>query len=489
MTKPDHNDLVHHRTDRARRAFSSVIWSGLNSFTPAALGLIVFILVSRVISPEDFGYVAFAVAIVGTVGAFSPAGFGDALIQRSDVDTTHLNMTFWLCLLWGIGLYGGVLVMAHPLAGWLGDPKLSTLLPVIGIRLIFDLAAVVPSSLLSRRMEFRRIALRTVAASSLSAVVCLLVLYLGYGLWALVLSQLVASIALWATGWMSVRWRPSIRVDWQALKHLMNFGGYASGSRLVTTINVEQILIGAMLGSASLGLFSFARRVFQILNDVLTGALGAVSYPLLSSMQNEPIKMVDAYLAVTFLSSVITFPIFVGLGLVAENVIPLVFGPHWYAAVPALQAFCAIGLLSCIGVIQSTLIRAIGRADWSMWYQIGQQLLTAAIILVLAPSGVTAVAVGIAFKTWLTFPLMAVLVGRTVGLSPVRYAGQFVAPSLGCLVMAAAVLGIRDGLGIPDLWRVILQIGVGGIVYVLTVLLISRRRLASIFELVRRRGA
>ena len=83
MKEPHLDDLSHHRSGRARRAYTGVLWSGVNALLPAVSGLIVFLVVSRVISPEEFGFVAFAVAIIGAIGAFSPAGFGDALVQRT----------------------------------------------------------------------------------------------------------------------------------------------------------------------------------------------------------------------------------------------------------------------------------------------------------------------------------------------------------------------------------------------------------------------
>ena len=170
------DELAHHRSGRARRAFTGVLWSGVNALVPALSGLVVFVLVSRVIGPAELGYVALAVAVVGTLGAFSPAGFGDALVQRSDLDPRHLDTTFWLCLGWGIGLYGLTMLLSAPLARVLREPMLATLLPVVGLRLILDLATVVPTALLSRSMQFRQLAVRTLIASVLSMIVCALVI-------------------------------------------------------------------------------------------------------------------------------------------------------------------------------------------------------------------------------------------------------------------------------------------------------------------------
>ncbi|MFN3276389.1 MAG: lipopolysaccharide biosynthesis protein [Paracoccus sp. (in: a-proteobacteria)] len=487
MNDNPQGDLSHHQTGRARRAYTGVLWSGLNAFLPALSGLIVFMVVSRVISPAEFGFVAFAVAVVGAIGAFSPGGFGDALVQRQDLGPAHLNATFWLCLLWGIGLYVITILLVGPAAGYLGDPMLAVLVPVVGLRLIFDLAAVVPSALLSRRMQFRQIAMRTLISSVVSLVVCLVVLWLGYGLWALVLSQLIGAVVVCVVSWLSVTWRPGRGVSRQAIRDLTHFGGFASGSRLITTINADQLLIGPLMGPTALGLFSFARRIFMMLNDVLTGALAAVSYPLLSSMQAEPEKLRETYLATTFLSSILSFPIFVGTALVADQLIPLVFGAQWLDATRALQAFCAIGLLSCIGILQAALIRAKGRADWWMWYQVVQQVLTVLVVVMLYPYGITAVVVGIAVKTWLVWPFVATAAGRMIDLSFGRYLAQFASPLLGCLVMVGVVLGLGSWMEDGAIRTLIVQIAAGVVTYAVTLGLTARHRLQGLRQTLRKK--
>lgn len=487
MQNSSANELSHHQSGRARRAYSGVLWSGLNGILPALSGLVVFLVVSRVLSPAEFGLVAFAVAIVTAVGAFSPAGFGDALVQRMDLGPTHLNASFWLCLLWGIGLYALTAGLAQPLASLLGDPMLAVLLPVVGLRIIMDLAGVVPTALLSRRMQFRQMTIRTLISSVISMLVCLVILWWGYGLWALVISQLIGAFVVCLVGWLSVSWRPQWSFDRQAFRDLMHFGGFASGSRLITTINVDQLMIGALMGTTAVGLFSFARRIFQLLNDVLTGALAAVSYPLLSSMQAEPEKLRETYLATTFLSSVLSFPIFVGLALIADQMIPLIFGSQWRDATMALQALCGIGLLSCIGILQASLIRAKGRADWWMWYQVLKQVLIALVILGLYRYGVSAVVIGIAVMTWLVWPIVAIMTGRLLELSLGRYLAQFVPPLLACCAMAGTVWAVKHWAGSDNLVSLALQIGMGALVYAGTLLLMAAKRLQGLRSTLRKR--
>lgn len=476
------DDLAHQSAGRSRKALVGIFWSGLNSLLPAISGFVVFFLVSRVLGPAEFGVVAFSIAIVGAIGAFSPAGFGDALVQRQDLNQCHLNSTFWICIISSLVLYVFTIALAVLVINQLENKALGNLLPILGIRLFFDLATVVPTALLIRKMQFRKIAVRTLVASLLSMTVCLVILWFGYGIWALVMSQLASAVALCVVSWLSVEWRPSGRIAFGALIDIRSFGGFSSASRLINTINVSQILIGSVIGTAAIGLFSFSRRIFQIINDVLTGALANVAYPLLSSMQEDQQKTREVYLSSTFLSTVLAFPMFVGLAVVAENLIPIMFGDQWRAAVPSLQAFCAIGMLSCIGILQASLVQAKGRADWWLWYQLVQQGSAIAVIIGFYQNGLTTVVAALALKTWLVWPFFAVISCRLIDLKPSTYIFQFIAPAIGCIAMAAVAISLESYTNHSSLILLVEQIAFGGLAYVVTVLSIAHRRIMNVYK-------
>ena len=269
--------LAQPKSGRASAAIKGTMWSLVSSLAPAALGLIVFLATSRVLAPAEFGVVAFA-ASIATIGlAVAPAGFREALIQRQNITPVHLDTVFWLCLGASGLIYAGLCVAAPFIAAGAGQGELVALIPFISARVIFDMAAAVPNALLVRTMSFRMLALRTTVASLVAAAVCIGLLWLGFGLWALAASQLAVSVTTCIGAMVAARWRPRLEFDWRALVELRSFGLFSTGNHLLATISIDQILIGALLGPAWLGLYSFSRRIFQIMTDLLSGALNLVS--------------------------------------------------------------------------------------------------------------------------------------------------------------------------------------------------------------------
>jgi len=480
--------LGHVKTGRASAALRGAIWSMLGSFAPAAFGILVFLATSRVLTPAEFGIVAFAASIATFGMAIAPAGFREAIIQRQDIGSRHLNAVFWLCLVASLVIYGGLVLAAAPIAAWSGEAQLQLLIPFMAIRVVFDMVAAVPNGLLVRSMSFKRLAMRTTAASLMAALVCLTLLWFGFGLWALAFSQVATSIVTCFGALIAARWLPGFSFDFKALRELGSFGLYSSGNHFITTISIDQILIGALLGPAGLGIYGFARRIFQILTDLITGALNLVSYSLLSSMQNEREKLREAYLIGTFASSVIAFPVFAGLALVAPDLIPFAFGPQWVEAVPVVQALCALGLLTAIGILQASLIKSQGQADLWFFYILGKQAVTVLYIFLFSGWGVGALTNALVIQNFVVWLPTIHMVVRLLGISAGAYLASFALPVLGTMAMLGAGAFVQMELAeAPLMLRLGATIGAGGIVYGLTMLVFGRRRLGAIIALVKRR--
>lgn len=480
--------LDHLKSGRASAAIKGTMWSLVSSLAPALLGFLVFLATSRVLTPAEFGIVAFA-ASIATVGlAVAPAGFREALIQRTDIEPKHLDTVFWLCVGAAVAIFGALCVAAPFVASSSGDPLLTALVPVISARVIFDMAAAVPNALLVRTMSFRMLALRTTAASVVAAVVCLGLLWAGFGLWALAASQLAGSVTTCIGALVAARWRPGFRFDLKALGDLKAFGLFSTGNHFITTISVDQLLIGALLGPAGLGIYGFARRIFQILTDLLSGALNLVSYSLLSSMQGEKTKLREAYLLGTFASSVVAFPVFVGLALVAGDLIPLAFGDHWIEAVPVVQAFCALGVLTAVGILQASLIRSQGQADLWFYYVLSKQAVTVLYVFLFAGWGLLPLTVSLVVLNALMWMPTLHMVVRLLGISLLSYLESFALPVLATAVMWGAGWLVQREMGEAEpLPRLVATVGVAAASYGAVIVLLGRERLLRLVGFVRRK--
>lgn len=470
------------RTGRARASIGGAAWSAVNTLAATFAAAVLFYAASRVLGPAEFGVVALAASIVTIASAVAPAAFGEALIQRQDLSKSHIDTVFWLCMGAAVVLYILVLGIAAPMAEWLDEPLVAILLPLIGVKLGFEMLAVVPNALVVRRMRYRALAARTAIANAVAAAVCLALLAAGKGIWALAISQVAnvavaALVVLWASGW-----RPGIAASWQALRDLTGYGVYASGSRALNLLRVDQLLIGAISGAGAAGLFNFANRLFQMTTGLVSGAFGSVTHVLLSSMQNEEEKRREAFLMAMFGSAVVSFPIFAGLFLVAPQAVPQIFGDQWRDAVVPVQAFSVIGLCASVSIVQGSLLTSQGKPGWWFSYQVVTQATNLLLIILLLPWGLDAALTGIAAKTLLMWPVTIVMARKVVDVGWADYARTLAAPVAATVAMGVVVVVLNDS-------HLAIRIGIGAAVYSVTAGLLGLNKLKRILGYARSKKA
>jgi O-antigen/teichoic acid export membrane protein len=483
--------LAHLSSGRARAAMFGALWSFLNIAVSTLLAAGVFLVTSRILLPDDFGAVAFAASIITVLAVLIPTAFGEALVQRKEIERHHLDTLFWLTFAVAALGYGALVVLSPSIAAVSEIPLLAAILPVLGLRLFFDALLTVPASLILRRMQFKAVAVRTTIANGIGAVVCLVMVLMGYALWALVVSQVITSLTTLVVAAVAAGWRPGVQLRWQSLRDLTGFGGYAMGGRMLAELRIDQFLLGALLGPAVLGLFFFGRRLFQMLKDLTVGVFSPVSSVLMASMQGEVEKRRQAYLIASYASAGLAFPVFGGLMAIAPAAVPWAFGPQWEEAVFTVQCFCVVGMMAGLGQMQAALIRNLGRPDWWFWYQAVVQLSTIPIVLLFYPLGLDAVMLAIVVRTLILWPNSVLMAQRMLGMRLWHYIRSLQGPLVGTAAMVAWVVAL------PWLWpmgsigmTVLAQVASGAGVYAAVLLVTSFRRVEETVRLVRSaRGA
>ncbi|NJM84567.1 MAG: oligosaccharide flippase family protein [Tabrizicola sp.] len=289
----------------------------------------------------------------------------------------------------------------------------------------------------------------------------------------------------------AARWWPGVAVTRTATRDLWRFGIFSSGNRLLNEMRLDQLLVGLLGGPVMLGLFFFARRLFQMLSDLTVGVFSPVSNVLFASMQGEPEKRRRAFLIASYAATGVALPTFVGLFVLADTAVPLVFGRQWTDAVTAVQGFAVIGMMAGLGIVQAALIRSHGRADWWFWYQAGVQLSALPLIALLYPYGLGVVMVALALRTILLWPLT---IRMTLGILDMQlppYINSLRGPIGGSIVMAVVMHVIPQllGQGLSAVSVLAAQMLIGTAVYLTTMAGLSWRQAHDLWNILRTKKA
>lgn len=347
------------------RARAAVFWSGLEIFTSKGVSFVVTVILARLLVPEDFGTLALLALFLGIANLFVTAGFAAALIQKQDV--THLDEStmFWFNVAAALVMWLVLFALSPLIADFFALPVLQPLTVLVACTIVLSASGAIHSTLLSKRLDFRAKMKVGLISTAVSGGVGVYLAWNNFGVWALawqaVVSAAISTLLLWAIS----SWRPLYAFSSDSFRRLFGFGGWLAGAYLLDTIYQKgyTLLIGKFYGTYDLGIYNRADNTQQLPTSILTGVLSRVAFPLFSSVNQDKERLRRGVQLSVRSIALITSPVMIGLSVLAEPFIRVVFGEQWLPAVPILQVLCVLGLLWPLHVINLNVLKAQGHAN------------------------------------------------------------------------------------------------------------------------------
>jgi PST family polysaccharide transporter len=323
------------------------------------------VIMARLLSPREFGLVAMVLVITGFTAIIADAGLGASLVQKQDLSDRHLDSVFWLNVSFG-GVLTAVFTLSAPwLARFYGEPSVCALAVALAFNFVIGSLNVVQSALLQKSLDFRTRFLVDISATAGSALTALLLALGGAGVWSLVGQSLSENLIRTLQIWRLSSWRPRLIFDPAAVKGLFSFSSYLVAFNVVVYCaqNFDKLVIGKQLGSSMLGAYGISDRLMRLPLASVTDICGAVMFPALSELQKQPELTRQVYLRANRAIALITFPMMLGLCVLAEPAIVVIYGNQWREAVVIVQLLCFAGLAQSVYNTGGWVFLSHGRTD------------------------------------------------------------------------------------------------------------------------------
>lgn len=480
----------HGAPNRGLRASAArgLTWTFAETWGRQLLNLGVFVVLARLLTPVDFGVVALASVFVALAQLVVDQGLGDALIQRREITRRHIDTAFWAAVVTGVLLTGAGLLLAGPIAALLDEPELAPILQVLSLTFVLGSFSSIQIALLRREFAFRSLAIRAIGAAAGGGVVGIVMALLGMGAWALV-GQMVASavlsvLLLW---WVSP-WRPSRSFSREHFRELFGFGVHVVGSDILSFVsrNIDNLLIGVVLGTVSLGYYAVAYRILTVTQTLLVNVARKIAFPAFSRLQDDPQRLVRAYYRVTRGVSVIILPGYVGLAVAAPELIVTVFGSRWAPSAQVAAMLFLIGPVLTVQAFAGSLLNAAGFPQVVLRFRLITSVTNVIGFIIAVQFGILAVAAAFVIRGYLLMPLILYWMRRYASVPPIEYLRQLVGVSLSTALMAAAMLGIKAVLADePPSLVLAAEVAVGAVTFVAALWYVERRVLHEVVAIAR----
>jgi PST family polysaccharide transporter len=470
-----------------QKALKGIVWSGARVWGSRIISFLAFAVLSRLLAPKDFGIVAMASLFISFIQTFQDQGLGDAIVQRRDLQQEHLDTAFWTNLLMGCLLTLLGFGCSNFIAGLFHESQLVLVIRWLSLSFVLAGLSGTQQAILRRNLAFKELALRSLCASIAGGIIGLWLAILGLGVWSLVFQNLVTALIGVVVLWKVSQWRPKFRFSFTHFKELFTFGINIVGIQILNFFNrhADDLLIGYFLGPTQLGFYTVAYRLVAIMTDLLTSVTNAVAFPIFSRLQHEPERMGRAFYQVTYYTSLISFPAFIGVAVIAPELVVVVFGRQWTPSIPVMQVLAFIGILHSMAYFYSSIFMAGGKPVWSLCITLANAVSNVIAFVFAVQWGIVAVAAAYVLRGYLLSPLPIWALRRLIAIDLKTYLRQFTTPLAGSALMVSMILSIKIimGQGLELHFRLVAYIIGGCISYLMMIRWLDTSVLQKIISL------
>ena len=471
-----------------QQAAKGVVWSVIQKWGRESISFLSFVALSRLLPPEAFGLVALASVFTIFVKVLLDQGFSAAIVQRADLEREHLDTAFWISVLAGIMLTAGGIAASGLLAAFFEEPRLAPVLRWLSLSFIFGALSSTQIAILQRKLAFKTLAARSLAATMVGGVVGVSMAFAGFGVWSLVAQSLAIGLAGAIILWRTSDWRPGFNLSKKHYRDLFAFGAPVVGNNILKASfrRSDVFLIGYFLGPTLLGYYTIGYRLVLVMMRLVAGIINSVAFPTFSRLQRKPERMRRAFYNVTQYASLLAFPIFIGLAALAPELVPALFGEKWAPSIPVMQILALIGILQSAFVFNGSVMRACGKPSWQFGITLLTSICSVIGFLLVVRLGIVAIAASFVIVGYLLAPISYAAVRRLIQVDFRTYLGQFAFPLFASLIMVIVILGLKYLFGIQELnlyLRLSILIAAGGLTYLLVIVLTARSLTREILEL------
>lgn len=426
----------------------SALWLYLGQLVNTVVGFVAGILLARLLGPAELGLFVAVTAFTSSVLVVVQFGLPQALLQGREIDDDRCDGAFWWMTLLALLAVAGLVAIAPALGRWYDSAGFVPVLELMCATFLLLPYNAVGLALLRRALRFDQVVRIELAAAGLALSVSLPLAFAGAGVVSLVAGAWAAMGAVSVLLWRQVPWRPG-RVRLRPVFGLLRYAWFAMWNGLIGSAGsrVDNMLVGALLGTLPLGLYNRAYSLARIPTDQFAESLNPLLLRSIAAVQDDRAQAAALLDTAMTAIAIVTLPLLAVLFVAGPLAIEVLYGPQWVAAGGPLRAMVIGAVCLVLAVPLRGYINAVGLVRQLLWVNLAGLIMTVALIVLLWPWGLLGIALGISLRE-------LALLGLLVGLLRRARAGIMVGALARSIAPAglAAIVGGLAGATVSAWW-------------------------------------
>lgn len=435
-------------SERAPGVAAGLTWTLTAMVSTRLVTLLGLAALARLLAPEHFGLLAFALAYITYATAVGDLGTGMALIYWPSRQDAAAQVTFAVSVVTGWCWLGVTVLLAPTIAAFFENPAGAPVLIAIAWSLPIQALGSTHEALCRKSLRFRAWLVPELGLATMKAVISVALALAGFGVWSLVWGHLAGHLLRTVLLWVIVPWRPTLSIPWDLLGPMFAYGRSIVAVNLLSVLvhHSDLLIVARLLGVTALGFYQMAAKIPEMTITLLVRGVSHVLFPALSRVYAQGKNPAEAYLRTLQGVGMVTIPAAAVLAMMAEPLVFILFGARWLPSVPVVQALTIVACLRALGTHAGDLLKASGRPGALVALATVKALVLIPALILAAQGGMVAVAIAMAAITAVTMTLdiaVACLYTRTSGWSVVASIRPGV---VGGVAVAAGLVLVDAGL-------------------------------------------
>lgn len=426
------------------KAVHGAKWSFIDNIANSGVSFLVGLILARLLTPAEYGIMAMIAIFIAVSNSIVDSGFSNAIIRKVRIEKVDYDTVFMFNLIVSIVLYILLFVSSPAISLFFTEPLLIDILRIIGLVLIINALGIIPRTILIKNIDFKTQTKVSVISSVSSGLIGISMAMLGWGVWSLVWQQLSRQVLNSLFLWIFCRWIPAWQFSIKSFKEMFGFGYKLLLSGMLDTIykNIYYVVIGRFYTSAQLGQYTRAEQFNTVFSSNLTSVIQRVSYPVLSSIQEESERLREAYRRVIKTTMIVTFACMFGLAAIAKPLVIILIGEKWLPAAAFLQILCFAGMLYPLHAINLNMLQVKGRSDLFLKLEIIKKIVAVVPIVIGVFYGIEYMLWGSVVISFVAYFLNSYFSAELIHYSTVEQIKDVLPSFTVSLVVAVAMWGI-----------------------------------------------
>lgn len=369
----------------AQKVARAIGWGIVGTMGYQLLGLAIFVMLSRILSPEEIGRVALAMAVVELLNIVVHLGMVEIIIRRGNLSDVQKSTIFWICAITGVLFSLTIYMLSDSFEKLIGAEGTGAVLRWLSIIPLLHSLSVLPDAELKKQLRYKELTIRLIATTTIAGFISLAFAYYGFGEMALVFQRISSFILTLIILWLAYGQLKVNKFSWPNAIDLIGEGKSIAALSLTNlgVYRLLEILIGYYLGVAAVGYYKVASKLYDFVIQLFLKPIIDVSMATFALVKDGKESLLKTYNVLLFSSSIASIPAFVGLVFICPEIVVIIFGDAWYDSGIALQIISATCLANSIAFLFYPLMNSTNNTSFGVSLKFFEILLMAAgIVLV-----------------------------------------------------------------------------------------------------------